>query len=264
MERCGNQSLTIFFTSQTLQPYPMVLDRQQNSAFTHVLWDVLWYVVCPYWFFVCFCFFVVFITICPVWVHTTYVFCMIGSYMGSRFACSSHYEILLDLLLFYCLLSSRLTIYKKADRSFYSVWIQSVKFVWHSEFTAHYRASCHVSSVTQWEATTWVRDDFRHSPNFLQSRGRHYMSGSVGLNATGKLNLQCNISDVSFLSVCMFVYLMYLWCHVISCTHSGWLICSFASEPLSLGFVFLFWCLFVFSCLYELQYWLAGHITHFT
>lgn len=37
-----------------------------------------------------------------------------------------------------------------------------------------------------------------------------YMSGSVGLNATGKLNLQCNISDVSFLSVCMFVYLMYL------------------------------------------------------
>lgn len=137
-------------------------------------------------------------------------------------------------------------------------------YVWHSEFTAHYRASCHVSSVTQWEATTWVRDDFRHSPNFLQSRGRHYMSGSVGLNATGKLNLQCNISDVSFLSVCMFVYLMYLWCHVISCTHSGWLICSFASEPLSLGFVFLFWCLFVFSCLYELQYWLAGHITHFT
>lgn len=73
--------------------------------------------------------FVVFITICPVWVHTTYVFCMIGSYMGSRFACSSHYEILLDLLLFYCLLSSRLTIYKKADRSFYSVWIQSVKFM---------------------------------------------------------------------------------------------------------------------------------------
>lgn len=129
MERCGNQSLTIFFTSQTLQPYPMVLDRQQNSAFTQVLWDVLWYVVCPYWFFVCFCFFVVFITICPVWVHTTYVFCMIGSYMGSRFACSSHYEILLDLLLFYCLLSSRLTIYKKADRSFYSVWIQSVKFM---------------------------------------------------------------------------------------------------------------------------------------
>lgn len=42
------------------------------------------------------------------------------------------------------------------------------------------------------------------------SRGRHYMSGSVGLNATGKLNLQCNISDISFLSVCMFVYLMYL------------------------------------------------------
>lgn len=36
MERRGNQSLTIF-TSQTLQPYPMVLDRQQNSAFTHVL-----------------------------------------------------------------------------------------------------------------------------------------------------------------------------------------------------------------------------------
>lgn len=71
--------------------------------------------------------FVVFFTICPVWVHTTCVFCMIGSYMGSRFACWSHYEILLDLFFFYCLLSSRLTIYKKADGSFYSVWIQSVK-----------------------------------------------------------------------------------------------------------------------------------------
>lgn len=78
--------------------------------------------------------FCLFLFFCCVYHHmscvSAYHICVLHDrVIYGRFACSSHYEILLDLLLFYCLLSSRLTIYKKADRSFYSVWIQSVKFM---------------------------------------------------------------------------------------------------------------------------------------
>ena len=34
-----------------------------------------------------------FLPTCPVWVHTTSGFCMIGSYVGGSFACSSQYKI---------------------------------------------------------------------------------------------------------------------------------------------------------------------------
>lgn len=84
-EYSGNQSLTILFTSQTLWPYPMVLDTWLYITFTPSLWNVLWKFVCPFFL----SFFFTLLTLCPVWVHTTSGFCMIGSYMGSRFACSS-------------------------------------------------------------------------------------------------------------------------------------------------------------------------------
>lgn len=78
-ESPGNQSLTIFFTSQTPWPYPMVLDTWLCITFNLTLWKTSREML-----FVLFCFFP---TTCPVWMHPTLWICMIGSWVGCWYIC---------------------------------------------------------------------------------------------------------------------------------------------------------------------------------
>lgn len=119
MECSGNQIPTIFFTSQALWTYPMVLDTQLYVAFTPLLWIVSQNVVCPFLFF----------SPCPVWVHPTSGFCMMGSCIGGTFACSSHYKILLDPFLCHFQLAALKGIFQQFNLSRPWIWVHCINKV---------------------------------------------------------------------------------------------------------------------------------------